>query len=845
MVNHKYENPPGRALSVEFNLVENAHAGKDQFKAELKLTNNSLVTLGKNWTIYFNFVRMILPDSHPAPFRIRHINGDFFCLQPADNYLPIAPGTSLTVAFTGQYWVTKTIDKPVGFYIVYTDLEGQELKPEIIARVSATPFIRQAQLVRTANDVLPIPTAASRFFQQEKTFLLPKETLTPILPSPLFCQKSAGFYLLTSQNQIVCKEILNAEAGLLNEILAARIGKPLEIVREDKGDIRLILDEISVEGGNKTGQKEAYSLVIDNTGVEIKGKSLAGLFYGIQSLRMLFEPIEDQSGHTFLKLPLIEIRDAPTFVYRGMHLDVARNFQPVKSILKLLDLMAMYKLNTFHFHLTDDEGWRLEIPGLPELTTIGSRRGHPTPAMDCLLPSFGSGPDPNDPQSPGNGYYSREEFLVILQYAYRRHIRVIPEIDLPGHARAAIKAMEARYRHFRSLGDMAQATEYSLTDWEDHSTYESVQMWHDNVVDIGLESTFHFIEKVVDEIIEMYREVNISLEGIHIGGDEVPKGVWASSPSCQKLKTKYPDLENSQDYTGYFLKRVTQLLKSKGLFTAGWEETVLISKGDKHVPNPAFVHLGLIPYVWNTIWGWGGEAVAYELANAGYEVVLANATHLYFDIAYDKDPEEPGYYWAGYLDTASVFKFLPYNIYKSAEKNLMGHTIDATTYYKEATRLTDEGRLNILGLQGHLWGETIRDTARLEYQLFPRLLALAERAWSKMPAWANIDEPVGFNRTYNHDWNEFANRIGQIELPRLDTLHDGILYRIPMPGGIVVDGILYVNIEFPGMEIRFTTDGSEPSLESARFEKPVAVSGSQIKLKAFTSTGRSSRTSVI
>jgi hexosaminidase len=191
---------------------------------------------------------------------------------------------------------------------------------------------------------------------------------------------------------------------------------------------------------------EAYEVSIDLAGIDIVGVDAAGVFYGIQSLRMLLPLDAYREARTSINVPAVTMSDAPRFPYRGLHLDVSRNFQPKEAVLRLFDLMALYKLNTFHFHLTDDEGWRLAIDGLPELTEIGGRRGHTTDEREHLIPSYGSGPDPDPAVSYGSGWYSRADFIEMLQYAHERHIEVIPEVDVPGHARAAIVAMKERHR---------------------------------------------------------------------------------------------------------------------------------------------------------------------------------------------------------------------------------------------------------------------------------------------------------------------------------------------------------------------------------------------------------------
>ena len=839
------QNPAGRDLSVQFNVIENVFEGLDQFKAELVLVNNGTETLRNNWSVYFNFLRMILPESVGNGFQIQHINGDFFCLEPASSYKPLAPKARIAIPFVANNWAIKAIDSPVGFYIVYRDAQRNELTPEPISALSVGPFTRIEQVVRDANDHWPTPTAGSRFDQCSRLHVLRKMDLTPVTPTPVFIQNGKGVFQLKQSHCIAFAPHVKAEAQYLAHIFEDWFGLQIAIVEGQAGDIRLDTGHVEVNGKIEKRGREAYSVTVNSDGIEIIGTEEAGVFYGIQTLMMLLETTLRADATTILEVPVIEIRDVPGFGYRGMQLDVGRNFHSTDSIRKLLDMMAFYKLNKFHFHLTDDEGWRIEIPGLPELTEVGGRRGHTYTESDCLLPSYGSGPDPNDPASAGNGFYSRQEFVELLRYAHGRHIEVIPAIDFPGHARAAVRAMEVRYERYQAAGDMDKANQYLLTDWDDASEYESVQMWRRNVVNIGLSSTYHFIEKVVDELLAMYAAADVKLSAIHIGGDEVPNGVWIKSPACRKLMEANQELEDAQDLADYFLKQVNHILESKGVVTAGWEEIALTHKHGIRKPNPAFLDHQLLPYVWNSIWGAGGEETVYALANAGYNVVMSNANNLYFDFAYDKDPEEAGYYWGGYVNTENTFKFLPFDFYSGADRDLFGNAIDAGVQYKNSIRLTETGRSNILGIQGQLWGETIRTPERIEYLLFPRMIALAERAWSKNPEWANLEEPRLRQAAYAEAWNEFANRLGQIELPRLDALFGGVRYRIPLPGAKVERGVLTANVEFPGLAIRYTTDGTEPTRSAKLYTNPVHVDCAVVKLKTFSSNGRSSRTTVV
>jgi hexosaminidase len=245
-------------------------------------------------------------------------------------------------------------------------------------------------------------------------------------------------------------------------------------------------------------------------------------------------------------------------------------------------------------------------------------------------------------------------------------------------------------------------------------------------------------------------------------------------------------------------------------------------------------------YVWNSVWGWGREDAAYRLANAGFDVVVCNATHLYFDLACEKDPLEPGYYWAGFVGMRAPFEFVPLDVFKNAERNAMGQPISQESLAGR-TQLTAEGAQHIRGIQGHLWGENLRNGESLEYMAFPRVIALAERAWAKQPAWAEIDDPQEREQQLERDWNQFANRLGQRELPRLDYLCGGIEYRRPPPGATARDGRVLANVAFPGLQIHYTIDGTEPTVNDEIYQAPIPVADG-IRLKSFDTRGRGSRT---
>jgi hexosaminidase len=450
---------------------------------------------------------------------------------------------------------------------------------------------------------------------------------------------------------------------------------------------------------------------------------------------------------------------------------------------------------------------------------------------------------PDSKSSSGSGFYTQEDFVELLRYAAARHIEVIPEIDFPGHARAAIKSMQARERRLSS-SNAAAATQYLLTEPGDSSKYESVQMWRDNVVDVGREETYRFLDVVFGELVAMYKRAGLKLESVHLGGDEVPDGVWEKSTACNHLELPGDStIARRNQLELHFLNRASQLLTERSIQPACWEDCLLLeaAKGaaaaekrraaKKPVPTA---------YVWNNVWGWGREDAAYRLANAGFDVVLCNASNLYFDLACEKDPLERGYYWAGFVGMRAPFEFVPLDVFKNASQTSMGQPMRQDSFADRA-RLTPDGTRHILGIQGELWSENLRSDQTLEYMVFPRVIALAERAWAESPGWASMENSDSRQTELQADWNQFANRLGQRELPRLDYLAGGVQYRLPPPGAIIRDGRLHANVAFPGLEIRYTTDSSDPEPTSAAYSDAVPIQNA-VKLRSFNTRSRGSRT---
>jgi hexosaminidase len=828
--------------TIKWKLITNNYLGKSQSLAELSIINNSDHNLGKNWQLHFNYApgRNIL-NGHEEII-IEHINGDFFRMIPGESFSGLAAGKTMTVPVISSAWITKESEVPGGFYFA-TKTADDSLRIDIPV-FESEPLSVPAHVKRHSDDNIPYPTAEQRFVENIRFDNTHPVMLNRIIPSPYSSEKIFSRSILTAEYRIYFEAELKSEAEFLRKSLEQNLGSRLNISEgysDEPNTIILRTGSVIIDEKNFSTGSESYELSIQKGAIRITGTDPAGVLYGIQSLRALL-PVETYAQPTArIILDDILVKDKPRFAYRGLHLDVARNFHPKSSIMRILDMMAFYKMNKFHFHLTDDEGWRLEIPGIPELTEIASKRGHTTDENDMLIPAYGSGPFPDPSLSYGTGYYSIDDFTEILRYANERHIEVIPEIDMPGHARAAIVAMKARYHNYMRSDDPLRAEMFLLSDWQDTSDYRSVHGFDDNVICVCCNSTYLFLETVINGIISMYQKAGAPLTTIHIGGDEVPHGVWEKSPVCANLQYFNPELKNSSGLKEYFISRINEILQRKNLITAGWEEIGIrehFSDGKKiREANPNFLNRDFRIHSWNSVYDYGGIETGYMLANAGYKLVMSNVSPFYLDMAYDKDPLEPGFYWGGYINEEKIYSFDPFDVYNSVKTDLNGNPVSRSILAGK-TKLTEKGRENIIGIQAQLWTETVKTQKRMDYMLFPRLILVAERAWAKEPEWIK-DPPL-----YDQQWNHMANVIGKRELPRMDHLHDGFSYRIPVPGAVLKDGLLIAN-SFPGFELRYTSDGTEPDITSPKYISPVNVGDAEIRIRAFASNGRAGRSIIV
>ena len=811
---------PAKDLSIQWEAVQNDYQNKPLSLNTVTITNNSSIEFpGKGWKMYFNSARLITPAAVTGNARIDLMNGDLFSLTPSEGFPALKPGASVRIEFIAEEPVVNITDGPEGFYLVWDTMPGKGFStgPVIIH-----PF---------KPNYKGLITPAIIYDQNKIIRDIPAEQLTKIFPTPVSYKESAGYFNLKNNVRLVSDERFKKEKEGLTTTLESLLGKNIIAETSD--------NTISMEF--KDGlPSEAYDLEVKSNLITISASGSAGIFYGIQSLKTLIPPDAWARPQKSIHIPAVIVKDEPRFGYRAFMLDVGRNFQPKKEILKLLDVMALYKLNVFHFHLTEDEGWRLELPSLPELTEVGSNRGHTLDSKSFLPPSHGSGPDIT--KVPGSGFYNRADFIEILRYANDRHILVLPEIETPGHARAAIKSMNARYERLLKEGKKEDAERYLLYDPADQSKYSSNQYWNDNIIDPSLPSTYNFIETVINDIVDIYKEAGVPLKSIHFGGDEVPDHVWEKSPAYLALKASHPEIQNTGDLWYYFYGRVNQMVKAKGLYLSGWEEMGLrktsLDGNSMYLPNPDFEPEHLQTEVWNNTLGGGNEDLAYKLANGGYKVVLTCVTNLYFDMAYYKSFDEPGYYWGAFTDIDKPFSFIPFDYFKNSTVDKDGLPLNRNIFIGKQ-RLTDYGKTNIVGLQSAVWGENIKTEERFEYMLLPRLLGFAERAWAKDPDWATTRDTSLSMLLYQQAWSSFLNVVGKRELPMLDYFLGGYGYRIPKPGLIFENGLYAANIQFPGLVIRYTLDGKDPDAQSNIYKDPVKDNGKGIKFRAFDTRRRS------
>ena len=522
-------------------------------------------------------------------------------------------------------------------------------------------------------------------------------------------------------------------------------------VVKGEGSSKIVVVEESIVEGIRP---EGYRLIIKDDKALIEASDIQGLRHGHITLDKFKENVGSDT------LPDMTVEDWPDFAYRAQMIDVARLYYPLDELKKLVDVLERCKMNVLALHLNDDESWRLEIDGLPELTSFGGFHDVPVRLEDGTY-QCGAAVPPVKGSAIGkvwagtSGYYSRADYIDFLKYAQAHGVTVIPEIDIPGHCYSAIEAM--KYRE-RTTGD----TSCRLVHPDDASVYCSVQGYSGNVIDIALPSVYTFLEKVFDSIISMYAEAGVPLNEIAVGGDEVAEGAWEGSPSCIQAM-KEMGLANIGQLREAFILNVNAMLREKGMRISGYNEMV------QHLSDEGFAEIadncGCI-WVWKPVHSTTEGTLAYDLANRGMKVALAQAGHLYFDNARTMQWADRGLYWAGTTDDMKVYTFLPYNIGASHRFDINGNPVDIVKYSSQFPELKCPE--NIIGIQGMLWGDNLWESQDGFSMLFPKAYGAWERNWNACPSWEQSEDPE--DPAFMEDFIRFYTVVRQRELPHLDKV---------------------------------------------------------------------------
>jgi hexosaminidase len=501
------------------------------------------------------------------------------------------------------------------------------------------------------------------------TFSAIAQSVVNIVPRPVELTQKNGYFTFNASTAIVATSGEKHNADMINYYLQKLYGisLPVKIANNNTTEKNCIaLGALTIADP----KKDQYRLTIDGNRITIAGTTNEASFYGIQTLLQLLPADKDSMDSNQFRIPQLTILDYPRFQYRGMHLDVGRHFFGVDEIKKYIDYLAYHKFNTFHWHLTEDQGWRIEIKKYPLLTSVGGFRNgtiighHPGTGNDSLR--YG-------------GFYTQDEVKEIVQFAADRYITIIPEIELPGHSSAAIAA----YPQLSCFPDDSTKIKPN-TPWSGSRAGKQVQQTWGVFEDVYCPSpyTFTFIENVLDEVIPLFPS-----QYIHIGGDECPKTSWKRSAFCQQL-IKEKNLKDEHGLQSYFISTIEKYINSKGKKIIGWDE---ILEG------------GLAPNA--TVMSWRGEVGGIAAAKQHHDVIMTPTTYVYFD--YSQTKSEDSVTIGGFLPLEKVYNYEPIP--------------------KELT--PDEAKF-VLGAQGNVWSEYIGNMSKLEYMIFPRMTALSEVLWS-------------------------------------------------------------------------------------------------------------------
>lgn len=762
------------------------------------------------FTLYFSSVDPVIEADSDA-FTVRPINGDLHVLEPRRGVM-LQPGKTYAIRLWSQgHFFSAYYPMPNMFLV------SGNLAPAVISAtrprtdpdsgLETLPFV--APMSDEARLATQTPDDLTRWRTPERAFAIYADRTAPIgspavaiIPTPVSVKVQRGAPLDLSHGVR-----LNLSGVQRRSIDAALADLASEGVRVGEHGPAL---RIRVSSALRL-KPEAYRLSVGSGAVEIAASDAAGARYGLESLAQ-------EAAHEHGTLRPLLIEDSPRFGFRGLHMDLARNFHSKAEVLKVIEQMGRYKLNKLHLHLSDDEAWRLQIARLPELTEVGAYRCYDPSETHCLLPQLGAGPNLD---TPVNGYLTGADYIEILRAAKARGIEVIPEFDMPGHSRAAIRSMEARYKRLIALGRNAEAEEFRLVEPGDITQYRSVQNYNDNTLNVCLPSTYRFIDALIAEVAKLHAEAGAPLRTYHIGTDETA-GAWSGSPACKALMAS-TGLKVAQ-LGPMFIERVSNSLAHRAITVAGWSDG--LGRAD-----PARMPRSVQSDEWGDLFT-AAPAEVHASDERGWKTVVAVPNVLFFDIPYAPDPLERGLDWPSRgTDSFKVFSFMPENLPANA-------SVMKDIKNKPVTVADPNPSVPIVaGAQAQMWSETIRRDSIVDYMLFPRLLAFADRAWHQA-AW---EPPYRAGASYSYadgkvdqaalkaDWSRFAATMPE----QLEALgRAGIAYRIAPPGARIVNGMLEANSEFPGQTIEYRTGG-----QWLRYQAPIHVSG-PVQLRTRSYDGR-------
>lgn len=751
------------------------------FTAQLTLSTQDIpVTTGTS--LYFSHMSPIADvEANNATITVTHINGD---LHRIDFLEEVNTNTSIAINIKAPFWHASRSDVMPNYYLVSGELEPvvidstrlqHRADSQLPVAGHALSWTKPEQYRRNKDDALPFETARYDYDQAPAQWTV--ESRNRVIPQVVSQSEQLGFVNLTGIRLPQQLPALLAWQPLLAQF-GLSVGEQTDYTPVD---VRI--------NGNDFNSLDAYRLTVSETGIAIEAASEHAAGYALITLAQLVDPQTKRINYT-------HVDDSPRFDYRGVHIDIARNFNGKQVLTTIIEQMAILKLNKLHLHISDDEGWRLEIPGLPELTDIGAYRCHDLSEQQCLLPQLGAGPHRN---SPNNGYLTIADYQQLLVQANNLGIEVIPSFDMPGHVRAAVKSMQVRYNKLMAQGKPEQARMYLLTEPGDPSQYRSIQFYNDNTLNPCVDSTYRFLDKVLNELKVMHAEAGVPLRTYHMGADETA-GAWTQSPACLASGV---DQEN---LTGMFIERVVKLGNRYGLTMAGWSDGM-----DKALP--ALTNSQIQVNVWDTLF-WGATKTVSHWLHAKVPTVLSLPDVLYFDFPYQNNPLEPGYYWAAKsVSLRKVFEFMPEDMHQMAQlwTDRMGNAYEDSPV---------SGDYPIAGMQSQLWTEVTRTPDSVEYMLFPRLLAFAERAWHQADWEGKVTQP-SFASDVNNDYASFAHTMATQHYPRL-IAHD-INVRVPPPGVKQENEQLFLRALLPNLALEYSPDGVHWHRYSAPLRKGEAM----------------------